>query len=116
MVLLLVASLLYQQFALAAHACTMSGEPTHAIVMGEGCPSMASDPARVPDALCQKRCAPDPTSPTTQAVPPVPALGLPPVSFTLTNSNGLAQAAVLSDFAVARAHPPPRVRYCRLLI
>ena len=115
-VLFLVASLLYQQFELVAHACTMSDEPTHAIVTGEDCPSMASDLTHVPDALCQKRCAPDPTSPTTQVVPAVPALGLPPVSFTLTNSNGLAQVAFLSDVAVARAHPPPRVRYCRLLI
>ena len=115
-VLLLVASLLYQQFAMAAHACSMSGLPTHAIVMGGDCQSMTSDPAQVPDVLCQKRCAPDPTSPTTQAIPAVPALGLPPVSFALTNSDGLAQAEFLADVAVARSHPPPRVRYCRLLI
>ncbi len=113
---LLVASLLFQQFAMAAYACTMSGLPTDAVVMLEDCPAMASNPAQVPDAICQKHCAPDPTSPTTQAVPTVPALGLPPVSFILMTSEGLGHGEFLSDVADVRSHPPPRVRYCRLLI
>ncbi len=115
-VLLMVASLLFQQFAMAAYACTMSGTPTDAVAMAEDCPAMASNLAQVPDAVCQKHCSPDPTSPTTQAVPTVPALGLPPVSFILMTSEGLGHAEFLSDIAVARSHPPPRVRYCRLLI
>lgn len=77
---------------------------------------MASNPTQVPDAVCHKHCAPDATSPATYAVPAVPALGLPPVSFVLSVSDGLGQSGFLSDVAVARSHPPPRVRYCRLLI
>lgn len=115
-VFLLIASLLFQQFAMAAYACTMSGLPTDAVVMAEDCPAMASNQGQVPDAVCQKHCAPDPTSPTTQPVPTVPALGLPPVSFILTTSEGFGHSGFLSDIAVARSHPPPRVRYCRLLI
>ena len=115
-VLLLVASLLLQQFSMAAYACTMSGVPTTAAMMAEDCPAMASHRVQVPDAVCQKHCSPDPTSPTTQAVPTVPALGLPPVSFTLTTSEGFSHAGFFSDVAFARSHPPPRVCYCRLLI
>ena len=115
-VLLLVASLLYQQFAMAAYVCTMSGIATTAAVTAEDCPAMASNHSHVPDAVCQKHCSPDPTSPTTQAVPTVPALGLPQVSFILMTSGLLGHAEFLSDVAVARSHPPPRVRYCCLLI
>ncbi|MFZ2236805.1 MAG: hypothetical protein WAV67_10555 [Dokdonella sp.] len=115
-VLLLIASLLFQQFAMASYACTMSGVPTTTMTMVEDCPTMASNSGHVPDAFCQKHCAPDATSPMTYAVPAVPALGLPPVSFMLTVSDGLGQSGFLSDVAIARAHPPPRVRYCRLLI
>ena len=113
-VLLLIASLLFQQFAMAAYACTMSGVTTTTAI--EDSPAMASNPSQAPDAVCQMHCAPDATSPTTYAVPAVPALGLPPVSFLLTVSDGLGQSGFLSDVAIARAHPPPRVRYCRLLI
>ena len=115
-VLLLIASLLFQQFAMATYACSMSGIPTSPTMTAEDCPAMASNPSQAPDAVCQKHCAPDPTSPTTYAVPAVPALGLPPVSFMLTTSDGLGQSGFLFDVAVTRAHPPPRVRYCRLLI
>lgn len=112
--LLLIASLLYQQFAMASYACTMSGVATTTAI-GD-CPAMASNPSQAPDAVCQKHCTPDATSPTTYVVPAVPALGLPPVSFLLTVSDGLEHSGFLSDVAVVRSHPPPRVRYCRLLI
>ena len=115
-VLLLVASLLYQQFAMAAYVCTMSGIATTAALTAEDCPAMSSNHSHVPDAVCQKHCSPDPTSPTTQAVPTVPALGLPPVSFILMTSEGFGHADFLSDVADVRSHPPPRVCYCRLLI
>lgn len=101
---------------MAAYACTMTQMPADPVAMVQDCAAMASEQAQRSDAVCQKHCAPDPTSASTQNLPAVPALALPPVSFGLTISHGAAQAAFVPDVAFARWDPPPRLRYCRLLI
>ncbi len=118
-VLIVIASLLFQQFALAAYVCTAS-VPSQTVAMADGCASTASgtasQPIQQPDAICQKHCASDPTSASTQNLLGVPALALPPVIFDLRLSDEPGQATVVTDIAFARWDPPPRLRYCRLLI
>lgn len=115
-VLVLIASLLFQQGAMAAFACTMTKVSTDPAATAQDCEAMASQQTRQSSAVCQKHCAPDPTSANTQNLLAVPALALPPVSFGLAISQGAAQAAFVSDVAFARSDPPSRLRYCRLLI
>lgn len=114
--LALIACLLFQQVAMAAYVCTMTQVPTNPVAMAQDCEAMAGEQAERSTALCQKHCAPDPTSASSQLVLTVPALALAPVAygpmlFPVTN-----RAAFAADTLFARSDPPPRVRYCRLLI
>lgn len=115
-ILALIACLLFQQVAMAAYACTMTQMPTAPGTMAQDCAAMASELAQRSDPVCQKHCTPDPTTASTQGAPSVPALALPPVLYELTLFEGRDQSAFASDVVFARSDPPPRVRYCRLLI
>lgn len=114
--LMLIACLLFQQMAMASFACTMVSMSAGPVVMAEDCEAMTSAPVQQLDAVCEQHCAPDPTSASTQNVPDVPALALPPVSFGLTVSEDPGQAGFVPDSVFARWDSPSRVRYCRLLI
>ncbi len=101
---------------MAAVVCTMTQMPTESAAMAQGCQSVASSHTHQSNGICQKHCTPDPTSASTQNLLGVPALALPPVMFGLTVIHGRDQAASVADIAFARWDPPPRLRYCRLLI
>ena len=111
--LVVVACLLFQQVAVAAYACERAPAPLPTQAMR--CAEMNMAPAAAPaSALCEKHCAPDLSVPTDLAALDVPALALPP-AFSLVLHAPSAQvhrAAV----PVARSDPPPRLRYCSLLI
>ena len=112
--LMLIASLLFQQVAMAAYVCAMPPMQSESVVMAKHCAGMETVPAQQPDTVCQKHCVPDPTSADTFSMPLVQPLALPPVM------HALAPVLQTSDIALSdvftRAHPPPRLRYCRLLI
>ena len=127
-VFLLTACLLLQQLAMSALACTMPLVPPAMVAMSMPMPmsanmtpdchaAMAAEhPAPASDPLCEKHCSPDPTSASTPTIPPVPALALPPLLHALALAPATHTCDVVSSEVFARVHPPPRLRYCRLLI
>lgn len=106
--------LLIQQIALAAYACTMTIAPIDSVATTEKCAAMEKE--QPPTTLCQKHCSPDPTFEVHHNFPSVPALALPPVTFGAVISQISTGESVASDDSFLRSHPPPRLRYCRLLI
>ena len=108
--------LLIQQITLAAYACTMTMAPIASVAMTENCAAMENQRNHPPTALCQKHCSPDPTSEIHQSLPSVPALALPPVTFGPVISRISTGESFAPDSSLSRSHPPPRLRYCRLLI
>ncbi|MDI1253328.1 hypothetical protein [Thermomonas sp.] len=77
---------------------------------------MKSAPGQQPDSVCQKHCAPDPTSASTPTIPPVPVLALPPLLHALVRAPLTRSCDYGSGDVFARSDPPTRLRYCRLLI
>ncbi|MBA2238866.1 MAG: hypothetical protein H0W24_09270 [Lysobacter sp.] len=114
--LVVMLCLFFQQVAVAAYACTMPRMPADATLLGDVCAEMegmAAAPAQEAPALCVKHCAPDPSLVSDHAAPGVPMLALPPVARDLLQSRSTWQA---SSVAIVRSDPPPRLRYCSLLI
>ncbi len=113
MALLVVASLLFQQVAMAAYACTMTQVQANAVAMSADCAAMTTPASST--AVCEKHCSPDPTFANGQTIPVPPALALPPVVHDLVLFQASRTVAV-SNVPLERFDPPPRLRYCRLLI
>ena len=113
---LLIASLLFQQVAMAAYVCTMPQMQAGAAAMAKHCAGMKSAPAQLPDTVCQQHCAPDPTSASNPIIPQVPLLALPPLLYVLVLTPVTRSCDYGSDDLFARSDPPTRLRYCRLLI
>ncbi len=67
-------------------------------------------------ALCAKHCAPDQSLAPANAVPDVPTLALPPPAYPLVLSAQTGAMACEIRVPVIRSDPPPRLRYCSLLI
>ena len=113
----LIASLLFQQVAVAAFACAGSLEPPPPPPPGmEHCAQMDMAPAQVQaPALCEEHCAPDRSVLADTAAPGVPALALPP-AFPLVLDAPASHVAQQVEVPIARSDPPPRLRYCSLLI
>ena len=109
LVLVLVASLLFQQVAIAAFVCPA---PVAAPTMAH-CKMMPPAPAPAP--LCEKHCTPDQTVPSDAAIAQVVAPAIASMAFALVVHAGSTQHAPLA-FASAVDESPPRTRYCRLLI
>jgi len=112
-----IVCLLFQQVAMAAYACTMVRMPAAAVTMDEDCADMgmAKDMARESAALCAKHCSPDRSVAADQVVLGVPALALP-VAFDLVLATRAAKEAPTQHVPIDRSDPPPRLRYCSLLI
>ena len=112
----LIASLLFQQMALAAFACAQAKAPPPMPPGMEHCAQMDMAPAHVQaPPLCAKHCAPDQTLTADHAAPTVPMLALPP-AFPLVLGESVSHLARQADVPVARSDPPPRLRYCSLQI
>ena len=114
--LLLVACLLFQLAAVSAYACTREAAPAAAVAAMPGmadCPMAHRQPA-APSALCGQHCVPDTPVPTDAAAPTVPALLSMPMAWQ-PEFVPSADAAPRGD-AFSRSDPPPRLRFCSLLI
>ena len=114
--LMVLLCLLFQQAALAAYACPIERMPSRMETMAAHCAEMGMQQAKDNPALCAKHCAPDQATTADQAKLFVPAVTLPPMTFAVVvlvhpERNGWPQ-----DVAFARSDPPPRLRFCSLLI
>jgi hypothetical protein len=115
--LLVLASLLLQQVAMAAYACELAEAAPPPMPPGmEHCAQMDMAPAQAESpALCGKHCVPDLTLVTDHATPGVPA----PVmasAFSLVFSEPVSHVTRQVEVPIARSDPPPRLRYCSLQI
>ncbi|HET9034352.1 MAG TPA: hypothetical protein VFN25_15790 [Dokdonella sp.] len=106
--------LLFQQTVVVASACVMETMPANAAAMLDHCAGM--DMATESPTLCKGHCAPDLVvlpdckSPTVHFV----AMSPPPLDLLLVSA--LPDPVVPAIRPVHGSDPPPRLRYCRLLI
>jgi hypothetical protein len=108
--------LLFQQAALAAYLCPVEQVPAPGAAMAGHCAEM--DMAQVPTnpALCDKHCNPDHQLATDAASLSVPALALPAPVFAPVLAQAGSGFVLCDEVPIARSDPPPRLRYCSLLI
>lgn len=113
--LLALFGLLFQQAAIAAYACAMTGPPPVAESMPGDCGAMAMEAVVESPAVCAKHCAPD-----RPVMPDAPTLGVPPLAISPVHfalATVPPGSVVPGDAPPAPdTGPPPRVRYCSLLI
>ena len=115
-VLIVIGSLLFQQVAVAAYACdpaarSQTPAPANHCEHAQKAPEPAAS-----SPLCEKHCTPDLTVLTDSAAMGVPALALPPVVFALVVHEPAATLTHGDPVPLTRSDPPPRLRYCSLLI
>lgn len=115
-IFVVILCLLFQQVATAAYACTLTRMPVEPVAMAQDCAEMGMQQAQSLPALCQKHCVPDLSITADHAVPGVPALALPSPAFAVVLSQPVSHAALAVDVPIDRSDPPPRLRYCSLLI
>lgn len=109
--------LLFQQFAVAAYACTVTTRMPSVSVAMQDCGSMRMQHARENPPLCAKHCAPDVSVAADQHAPTVPPLALAPLAHTAVTAVQPTQRLVsIATAAFHRSDPPPRLRYCSLQI
>jgi len=108
--------LLFQQVALAAYACPMEQMPAEMTAMAEHCAEMGMQQAQDNPALCAKHCSPDFSTAADHVKLAVPALALPPLGFAPVLVSPVTHGAVQVDVPIAQSDPPPRLRFCSLLI
>ena len=115
--LLVLASLLFQQVAVSAYACELVQTAPPPMPPGmEHCVQMDMAPVQAESpALCEKHCTPDLTLLTDTAAPSVPAMALPPAFEIVLHAPAMV-AAQYDEVPIRRSDPPPRLRYCSLLI
>jgi hypothetical protein len=113
--LVVILCLLFQQMALAAYACPIEQMAPDMAVTPNHCAGMGMQQAQDNPALCAKHCAPDVTTVADHVQLSVPALMLPP-GFAPVLVTPVTHVAVQAEVPIARSDPPPRLRYCSLLI
>lgn len=114
--LMVIFCLLFQQAALAAYLCPMEQMPVESSAMAEHCAEMGMKQAQENPALCQKHCAPDVSVAADHASPTVPALALAPLAYALVVVQPISHVTVQAEVPIAPSDPPPRLRFCSLLI
>lgn len=114
--LLAVLCLLLQHVALAAYACPIERlpPPPHAVAMH--CAGTDMRQAGDNPALCANHCAPDRSTAADHAQLSVPALLLPPPHLPAPRRVAAAAGGWQADARFTRSDPPPRLRFCTLLI
>ena len=116
-VLAVILCLLFQQVAMAAYVCSAERVPVQAAAMANDCAGMRTAHTRDNPVLCEKHCMPDKTLLTDHAAPVVPSLALPPTLYaTAISHSGSGVALVPTRVPVDASDPPPRLRFCSLLI
>lgn len=108
--------LLAQQTALAAYLCPVERMPAQVSAMGGGCADMGMSQTKTAAALCDKHCHPDHPLAPDDATLSVPPLALPPAAFGLVFVPATRHVAGPAQIPIMRSDPPPRLRYCSLLI
>lgn len=114
--LVVILCLLFQQVALAAYACPLQQMPPAIETMAEHCADMGMAQAEDNPALCAKHCAPDIATAADSAKLSVPALLLPAQAFAPVQPEEAGQCTPGLDIPVTTSDPPPRLRFCSLLI
>jgi len=115
-VLMTLLCLLFQQVAIAAYACTMVRMPPDPVALSEDCGSMAMGQVVEAPALCAKHCVPEQSVVPDSPVVSVPPLALPPPAFALTATAPITAILAVAGPPSRHAGPPPRLRFCSLLI
>lgn len=114
--ILVITCLLFQQVALAAYFCPLEQMPAEMAAMTEHCAEMGMTQKEDNPALCQKHCSPDQSVAADSVKLTVPALALP-VAFTASiQTQPSAHAAHSEALPSGGVDPPPRLRFCSLLI
>lgn len=108
--------LLFEQLALASYLCPTEQMPAEMAAMAEHCAEMGMPKAQDNPILCAKHCNPDQGVATDSAKLSVPALAITPLAYPLVLAEPISHVAVQSEVFVAGADPPPRLRFCSLLI
>jgi hypothetical protein len=119
---LMLFALLFQQLALAAHACEPgTADLAYGIAAADVATTSPDDCDHAPgtpdhDAgmLCVKHCAPDQATAHDLTASRVPAL--PPVEFGVARLSRAAGGTLDLGIPAALADPPPLRRFCSLLI
>ncbi|MBS0455924.1 MAG: hypothetical protein JSS44_01155 [Proteobacteria bacterium] len=111
--ILVLFCLIFQQAAMAGYLCPVVVPVTAA--QASNCAAMGMQQAKPSPLLCQKHCTPDATAATNHAAPSVPSLALPPVAFALLVAPA-PRAGFHAIGPTSHADPPPRLRFCTLLI
>lgn len=106
--------LLFQQSVVAASACVMEAAPANAEAMLDHCAGM--DMAKLSPALCKSHCSPDLAVVPDYKWPPVHYVAMAPPPMDLLFVPVLPDPDIPAITPVHRSDPPPRLRYCRLLI
>ena len=114
-VVVMVFCLLFQQVAMAAYACPLEQMPPRMEAMAEHCAGMGMQQARDNPALCAKHCAPDLATAADHVLLTVPAL-LPPTGLTPVPQVEVDHCVARAAVSIAQSDPPPRLRFCSLLI
>ena len=111
-----VLCLLFQQAALAAYLCPVQQMPAQMEAMANHCAEMGMEQAKTNPALCDKHCNPDHQLATDAAQLSVPPMALAARAFEPVLELPADKAAAPVEVPIARSDPPPRLRYCSLLI
>lgn len=114
--LVVIFGLLFQQVAMAAYACTMPSMPPDPVEMAEDCADMGMERVEEAPAVCAEHCSPDRVVASDHVAPSVPALALPPPEFAPVLMPSVTHVALVAGVPLRRSDPPPRLRYCSLLI
>lgn len=120
LVLVMVASLLFQQLAVAAYVCVLpaggSVEVATAAAEVTDCEAMQMSGADPTPVLCAAHCQPEQATVTDHIKLAVPALALPAELFGSLLKPVTGAAWLGSAISPSHADPPPRLRYCSLQI
>ena len=114
--LVVILCLLFQQAALAAYLCPLEQMPAETAAMTAHCAEMGMEQARDNPALCEKHCNPEHSVAADAVKLSVPSLALPPPMLAPVVLQSVARVAAHAYVPIARSDPPPRLRFCSLLI
>lgn len=114
--LTVILCLLFQQVAMATYACTLPSMPPDPVEMAEDCSKMGMAMVQEAPALCAEHCSPDHAVTPDPGFAHVPPLALPPIHFEPRLVLPPAHQALAGQARVNGSDPPPRLRYCSLLI
>jgi hypothetical protein len=94
----------------------MAQMPAESSAMAGHCAEMGMKQAQDNPALCQKHCTPDVSVTSDHVSRTVPMLALAPLVFALVLAQPVSHIVVQAEVPIAPSDPPPRLRFCSLLI